>query len=203
MPEWWGEIPWGLVSTIVAFAAGIGFRALKQTLGENFISNSTFDEKLGGVSKEISGVADSLKEASGAFKAAIAEFDARMDRADVDFRNAMKAQEKEIFAHLERHYATVGMVDGIGTRLTETDRRVSGAVDTFARAQDQILDKANQAEALSRSTDAKVERFVAVMEERLKPLDELRRKIEGVETKVGEILSEIRRSNGRGAESGR
>ena len=41
------------------------------------------------------------------------------------------------------------------------------------------------------------------MEERLKPLDELRRKIEGAETKDGEILSEIRRSNGRGAESGR
>jgi methyl-accepting chemotaxis protein len=200
MPEWWGEIPWGVVSSIAAFMAGIGFRALKQTLGENFISNKTFDDKLGGVAKEISGIADSLKEASGSFQKAVKDFDARMDRADTEFRAAMKSQEREIFAHLEKHYATIGMLDGFGTRLTETDRRVSGAVDTFARAQDQILDKANQAESLSRATDAKVERFVAVMEERLKPLDELRRKIEGVETKVGEILAEVRRGNGRRAE---
>ena len=205
MPEWWGQIPWGLVTAIAGFVAGVGFRALKQTLGENFISNKTFDDRLAAVGKEIAGISDAVKGSEGTFKNALVDFDRRMDQAEKDNREALKSHEREILAHLEKHYATVGQLDGLGARLTETERRVSGAIDTFARGQDQILDRASRAETLSQATDAKVERFIAVMEERLKPLDSLRKTVENLETRIdarlearnGEILTELRNASRR------
>jgi divalent metal cation (Fe/Co/Zn/Cd) transporter len=139
----WYDWPWtavGAISIIVVAALTL----LRLLLKDQFTSPSQFKE----LKDQMHGELEELKE----------ELKGYEERCD---GRTTKFEEK-----LERNFATVSMVNGVGDRVKAVDDRVTAAVNLTTSARD----RADEAHEISRDLSEQLKVFMARMDERFGPM---------------------------------
>lgn len=169
-PSWY-DWPWGAVGAISIIVTGL-LLLLRLLLRDQFTSPKQFDDLKKQLEKEH------------------AELKAQFDSDLGDLADELKGYEgrcndrtTKFEERLEKGFATVHMLNGVGERVAAVDKKIDGTMTLFT----QTRDRADQAHEIARDLKKDLEYFMGRMEEKLQPVTEFRREIASMNERLTEL----------------
>jgi chromosome segregation ATPase len=144
----------------IALLVALAVWLLRNALRDFFASPKQIEDLRKERQAEMQALQKALEEDIAELAAELQRYEARCDGRTTKF------EEK-----LERGFATIGMLDGVGGRITAVDARVDGITTLFT----QTRERADEAHEISRGLQKDLQHFMARIEEKIGPVAELQK----------------------------
>lgn len=167
----WYDWPWGAVGAVSIVVTGM-LLLLRLLLKDQFASPKQLEElkaQLKDAREDLRAALDKdIKELAEELR----EYEGRCDKRTTVFEE-----------RLEKGFATVVMLNGVGDRVTAVDKKIDGTVSLFT----QTRERADQAHEIARDLKKDLEHFMGRMEEKLHPVTEFRKEISSMNERLTEL----------------
>jgi chromosome segregation ATPase len=169
----WYDWPWGAVGAM-AIMVGLIVWLLRSLLRDYFASPGQLKEMRDTLVAERTELRAALEHDIEALGHELRQYEQRCDGRTTKFEE-----------RLEKGFATITMVNGVGERVTAVDKKIDGTVTLFT----QTRERADEAYAISRDLRKDLEHFMGRMEEKLGPVAEFQKELRTMNTQLGNLTS--------------
>jgi chromosome segregation ATPase len=167
----WYDWPWGAVGAI-AILVGLVVWLLRMVLTDYFAKPSQLTELRATLVSERTELKEALEERIDALAEELGLYEGRCDARTTKF------EEK-----LEKGFATIVMLNGVGDRIAAVDKRVDATATLFT----QTRERADQAHELARDLRKDFQHFTGRIEEKLAPVADLKKDLQHIDEKFDDL----------------
>lgn len=197
--EWLDRVPWGPITTLLILLVTFLFWALLQRLGTEFVRTKAYEkdleERKKAYEKDQAEAAEEELERKQSLENLVRGIETSICRDVASVRDEVRRFELV----LEKTYATKADLNGMSQRIDTDLKLIGGQIQGLVNVFSDTKSRADDAHGRTTTLRSDFDRHVAVLEQRLRPLEELVGQMRGLHDQQSEIIRLLR--SGRGSNS--